>query len=133
MMELIKELFATPEFKAFFVMIAGFFSLYSGTIILLVVNWIKGKLRQAKEDAQHNAAIENLEAKYSEKMNQVLTKFNEKMDNVEKSVIKKIADSEAIEAEQIRKESIELETALAETKKALAEARNIDEILEDEE
>lgn len=119
MTETIKEFFSSPEMIALVTTAISFLTANLGTIIVFAINFIKLKSKELKMKAQSEEVIAQLTAQYNAKIEEFAQHIDNSLNEIEKVVIKKVQEKQDAMAEEIKHETISLEEAIKETKKAL--------------
>lgn len=123
--EIISQLFQSPEMTALISAAVAYLTANLGTIIVFACKMIKAKNAEIKQRAQSDAVIEALTAEYNAKVELLASKIDEKITKLDNHVTAKMEYIEDERKEEIKKQSVQLQEALTETKKAL----KIDDIL----
>ena len=119
MTEAIKEFFSSPEMIALVTTAISFLTANLGTLIVFAIKYLRLKAKEMKAKAQSEEVIAQLTAQYNAKIEEFAQHIDMSLDEIEKVVIKKVQEKQDAMEEQIKHETISLEEAIKETKKAL--------------
>lgn len=119
MTETIKEFFSSPEMIALVTTAISFLTANLGTLIVFAIKYLRLKAKEMKAKAQSEEVIAQLTAQYNAKIEEFAQHIDMSLDEIEKVVIKKVQEKQDAMEEQIKHETISLEEAIKETKKAL--------------
>lgn len=122
MSETIREFFSSPEMIALVTTAISFLTANLGTLIVFAIKYIKLKAKEMKLKAQSEEVIAQLTAEYNAKIEVFAQHIDHSLDDIEKVVIKKVQEKQDLIQEEIKQETISLEQAIKDTKKALQQS-----------
>ena len=124
--QLISELFSSPEVQAMVASLLTYLTANFGALLLFGIKLVKAKSKELAQKVQMEADKAQIKQEYQDQLNSFMAQVVDKVDALDRHVCEKIDTTEADRKAEILKQTVQLQEAIDETKKAL----NVDEILE---